>query len=116
LDPTRKLKTKIMISQTSRLWNKQARVAYRIKQAWYRRMKPADSGLSKPEWPTGLSKPVQEDLDPADDADEASDCRRSRTPDQAMEDNPYLRPGPVTRSQKRRRAAAVNVWELARHN
>jgi hypothetical protein len=26
-------------------------------------MKPADSGLSKPEWLTGLSKPVQEDPD-----------------------------------------------------
>ncbi len=37
------------------------------------------------------------------------------SPDQEMEDNPYLRPGPVTRSQKRRRAAAVNVWELAKH-
>jgi hypothetical protein len=31
LDPTRELKTKIMISQTSRLWIKQARVAHRIK-------------------------------------------------------------------------------------
>jgi hypothetical protein len=37
------------------------------------------------------------------------------SPDQEMEDNPYLRPGPVTRSQKRRRAAAVNVWDLAKH-
>jgi hypothetical protein len=79
-------------------------------------MKPADSGLSKPEWPTRLSKPVQEDPDLPMTPTTPQTAKDPGPPDQAMEDNPYLRPGPVTRSQKRRRAAAVNVWELARHN
>jgi hypothetical protein len=54
-------------------------------------MKPADSGLSKPGWPAGLSKPVQEDPDLPMAPTMPQGTEDPGAPDQAMEDNPYLR-------------------------